>query len=57
MLILDDSHARNITVKLHGKLSNNYEITGYSKLNVNIETVATSKHQNADRLSRDDGWS
>ena len=57
IVILGDSHARNITVKLHGKLHNNYEVTGYAKLNVNIETVATSKHKDADSLSRDDGWS
>jgi hypothetical protein len=56
IVILGDSHARNITVKLHRKLHNNYEVTGYAKLNVNIETVATSKHQEADRLSRDDVW-
>lgn len=57
IVILDDSHARNITVKLHGKLQNSYEVTGYAELNVKIEIVATCKHHDADRLSRDDGWS
>jgi len=50
IVILGDTHARNITVKLRGKLHNNYEVTGYAKLNVNIETAATSKHQDANRL-------
>ena len=57
IVILDESHSRNITVKLHGKLHNNYEVIQYVKLNVNIETVAASTHQDADRLSGDDGWS
>jgi len=40
IVILDVSHARSITVKLHGKLQNSYEVTGYAELNVKIERVA-----------------
>jgi hypothetical protein len=48
--MLGDSHARNNAVKLQEKLCNNYEVIVYAKPNVNIDTLATSKHHDIDRL-------
>jgi hypothetical protein len=45
VLIYGDSHMRGISVRLKDKLSGEFEVTGYTNSNCNIQTLQSTKNQ------------